>query len=114
MKTIDQRIFTSEAVSNETTVGSTADIQHCWGYSVYLSYTGSTLSGTAKLQASHDGSTWFDLANSGATAQHTLGASGGSNHWNVDGAYYPYVRLSVTTDDANTATCNAWIFAKGV
>ena len=113
MRTNLRTIFDA-AVSNNDTINSTKeDISHLYGYYIEVTYTGATLAGTAKVQTSADGLTWRDAPDSGATAHHSLSASGGNVQWNVDAAYYAFVRVSFTTDDANAATVTGKIYTKG-
>lgn len=114
MKTHYKKLLSAQAVANTTVTSDAQDLSHCLGYVIRLVYAGSSISATAKLQTrmSADDS-WFDLPDSGATASHTLTASGGSNVWYVPDAYYPWVRLSITSADADAATCTAEIAAKG-
>jgi hypothetical protein len=115
MKNLYKQIFTNEVFANETVTSTIEDIRHCLGFMVDLSYTGSSLAGTAKLQFKTElGSSWRDAPNSGDTAHHTLGASGGNVQWYVKDAYAAYVRLAIVSSDADEVTANADIFAKGV
>jgi hypothetical protein len=114
MKTKRDEILTAEVVSNESTTSQAISLQHMLGITIELVYTGATLDGEAKLEYSMDNVTYRDLPDSGDTAKHTLAASGGSNLWQIKDAYYPWIRLSVTTNDTNAATCTAKVYAKGV
>ena len=105
--------FTNEVVDSETTESPSQDLRHAYGYYVDVAYTGASLSGTVKLQTSHDNSTWRDIPNSGSTAHHTVAGSGGNVQWNIDAAHYPYVRISFTEGGAGAATVNAFIYTKG-
>ena len=114
MKIKNDLIMTAEAVTNTTVNSQAIDVSSMAGFTLEIVYTGATLNGEAKLQYSMDNSTYRDLPDSGVTAAHTLGASGGNHLWQVPDVYFPYVRLAVTTANANTATCTARIFAKGI
>ncbi len=114
MRTHYKKLMSAAAVTNTTATSDGQDLRFCLGYSVRLVYTGSSLNGSAKIQARmSEEDSWFDLPDSGSTAVHTLSASGGNHFWHITDAYYPWVRLAVTTADANTATCTAEMTSKG-
>jgi len=109
MKFSEDTIFVDEVVTNETTNGEAIDISHIYGYSVYASWSGSTISGSIKLQASLDNASWIDITSSSQTIN-----SADSYLWNVTDAFYKYFRVVATSDDANAITVNAQFYAKGV
>jgi hypothetical protein len=80
------------------------------GFAVVLTTT-STATGTAKLQATVDGTTWVDLPNSGETANKTVSGAG-SHLWNVSNAFYKAARV-VYTNATNSGTLSVSFFAKG-
>jgi hypothetical protein len=80
------------------------------GYSIALTTTGSA-TGSAKLQATVDGTVWVDLPNSGSTANVAVSGAG-SSVWNVDGAFYKAVRV-VYTNATSSGTLSVTFFAKG-
>lgn len=97
-------------------------IGHFSGYSVSVTVTNqSSYGATAKLQGCNDdgrdstGSSgldnWVDLPNSGATANLTLAANG-TQLWNVDGAFYKWIRV-VSTWSAGSATLDIRANGKG-
>lgn len=106
--------MTAVAVSNTTEYSQAIDMRSMLVAAIELVYTGSSLAGSAKLQYSMDGTTYRDLPNSGQTAVHTLVAAGSNHMWELVNVGFPYLRLAVTTTDADTATCTARTFAKGV
>jgi hypothetical protein len=115
MKIKDDLIMENEAVSNTSANSQEIDMRSMLVASIELVYTGSSLAGSAKLQYRMTPTgTWRDLPNSGETATHTLGASGGNHMWSLTNVAFPFLRLVVTTTDADTATCTARTFAKGV
>lgn len=115
MKNLYKQVFTNEVIADDTVTSTEEDIRHCLGFVVDISYTGSSLAGSAKLQYKlHEDGTWRDAPNSGATAVHSLGASGGNHQWNVSDVYWAYVRVAFISSDADEATVNAHLFAKGV
>jgi hypothetical protein len=60
---------------------------------------GAGSSTTAKLQISVDGTNYADLTDaSGASTQITLGTSGGSNQWQVQGLQAPFLKLVISGD----------------
>ena len=97
-------------------------IGHFSGYSISVTVSSqSSYGATAKLQACNDMgrdsvgssglSNWVDLPNSGSTANIALAADG-TSLWNVDGAYYKWIRV-VTTWSAGSATLNIRANGKG-
>jgi hypothetical protein len=112
MRQVQKLILDAQAITGTSTYTSAAlDLSHCLGFTVLL-VVASTATGTAKLQGSMDGTTWFDLPNSGATAN--IAVSGAGNYlWNVADAFYPYVRVSYT-NSTNSGTLSARINAKGL
>lgn len=109
MKFSQDTIFVNEAVTNETKNSEAIDITHIYGYSVYALWTGSTITGSIKLQASLDNTNWIDIVSSSQTI-----SAAGAYLWNVTDAFYRYFRLVAISDDVNTITVNAQFFAKGV
>lgn len=67
--------------------GTAVDITAAAGGGTHTVTAVSTIAGTIKLQGSLDDSTYFDLSGS---SQSISGA--GTYMWNVDGAYYKYIR----------------------
>jgi hypothetical protein len=111
------RIATKEVLSSQATTGTTAytssalKIEGCLGYCGVITTTG-TLTGTAKIQGSIDGTTFVDLANSGSTAN--VAISGAASYvFNVADAFYNYVRV-VYTNATNTGVITVTLNAKGV
>lgn len=117
MKGIIMRIVTKEVMSAQAATGTNAytsgalKIEGCSGYAGVITTTG-TLTGTAKLQSSLDGTTYVDLPNSGSTAN--IAVSGAASYqFNVADAFYNYVRV-VYTNATNTGTVTITLNAKGV
>lgn len=107
---VDEAIFTNQTVANTTVNSSSFDVSHCIGAVIEAVYTGSSLQGSIKIQASLDNSYWFDFP----VSAHTIAASGGNTQWHLSNLYVPYVRLSVTSTDSDTVTVtHARIYAKG-
>lgn len=84
------------------------NIDYDFGFSVQIVFTGSSLDGSFKLQASNDNTNWTDVTSSTAVSSLT-GTS--SIMYNVDAAYYNYFRVSWTrTGGTGTAnSCKATI-----
>ena len=101
-------LFSSEVVNNETTVSESVSLEHIYGYAVYASWTGSTISGSIKLECSVDGTNWADVTSSEQTI---TGAS--SFLWNEPDAMYKWFRVSATSNDANDITVTAVFCTKG-
>lgn len=89
------------ASANSTSV---ENLEQDYGFCLQIGFTGSALNGTFKLQASNDSSTWTDVPSSSQSVTALTGAS--SAMWNIDGAYYNYVRL-VWTYTSGSGTISA-------
>ena len=122
MRVNNSEILDGYAQSSGSVNSSAFRIEHFAGYSVAITVSGqSSYGATAKLQASNDVgpnasgagsiSNWVDLPNSGATANIAL-ASDGTSLWNVDGAFYKWVRVVVTWS-AGSATLDIRVQGKG-
>lgn len=109
MRVSNDVLFTDEAVQNETTTSEAVEIAHIYGFSVWASWAGSTITGSIKVEGSIDGTNWLEVASSNQTI-----SAASSYLWNISDAMYRYFRLSVTSDDTNTITVNAKFYAKGV
>jgi hypothetical protein len=110
MRISTNQLFNAQAITGTNAYTSDAiplDFLH--GFSVVLTTT-STATGTAKLQASVDGSVWVDLPNSGATANIVVSGAG-SALWNVAGACYKSARV-VYTNATNSGTLSVTFYAK--
>ena len=89
--------------------GTSASLRHANGYALQFIWSaGSTPTGTVKLQASLDDSTWDDITG----ASESVSGSSGSVTFNAPNAFYHYVR-PVYTRSGGTATANAYITIKG-
>lgn len=97
-------ISATDASSNITSIGfNLGDLQV---YSIHADFTGSTLGGTIKLQASNDNSDYVDI--SGASQ---VIASAASHIFNVVNAAYKWVRI-VWTQTGGTGNLTARIVVK--
>lgn len=83
------------AITSADVQSAVLSLLQMYGYAIQAEWTGASLTGTVKLQASIDyqpanpaaNGTWSDIPGS---AQAISGP--GSFLWNVEGAFYPYVR----------------------
>ena len=96
-------------------------IEHIYGYSVQVSFSG-VFAGTFKIQTSNDvGNTpnqvpthWNDLANSSAAV--VAGAYGGEAGimWNVERSFYRWFRIVYTPTSGTGTLTSATMTIKGV
>lgn len=82
------------------------EIKHQMGYSVCVTTVGAG-TGSAKLQASVDGTTFVDVSGSSQNF-----SAAGSLFFNVSDAYYQYFRV-VLTVASGTPTATIKFFSKG-
>jgi hypothetical protein len=81
-----QLIQTKTAASDVNSVAY--DLQDAFRYSVQMTLSGSDVAGTAKIQCSNDGTTWFDVANSSQSITNS------SDYlWSYVDAAYRYMRF---------------------
>lgn len=104
MRVNNTEIFDGYVITTQTS--DAFRIQHFNGYSMGITVANqSGFGATAKLQASNDVgpdgfgggvavANWTDLPNTGATANISLAANG-TSLWNIDGAFYKWVRVSI-------------------
>jgi hypothetical protein len=111
----------SNTVMNQNINSNPVVLNSVYGYSVQAVYTG-TPTGTLKLQCSSDPVAnangimtppvnWNDIADSSYSV-----SSAGIYTWNVNGAFYNFMRLVYTdgSSGASTAVLNATVSVKGV
>ena len=124
MKSNTIQIITNGAMTGTAVINSTpVPLDQIFGYAVQAIWTG-TPNGTLKLQASCDAplnttqtsnggpdavTNWTDIADS----SDMISGSAGSYMWNVDGAYYRYVRV-VYVNTSSTGVLNVQITVKGI
>jgi len=102
--------FFSDTVTNETKVSNACDISSAFGFSVQVAYTGATLAGTVKLEASLDEVNWEEISGTSTAVV----ASGSTILFNQVDTMFPFTRLSIESTNANTITATAKIFTKGM
>lgn len=119
MKFYNNQFITSQPM-NVTSESLPQQLQTSFGYSIQAEYTGTTISGILKLQASDDPNpainaselpvNWSDIADS----SFVLSASG-TTMWNVGQANYSWVRVVYTDSSGGTSDglLTARITAKG-
>lgn len=123
MRVNNAEILDGYSQSSGTVTSSAWRVEHFNGFSIAVTVSSqSSYGATAKLQASNDVgldaqgggvaiANWVDLPNSGATANIALAADG-TSLWNVDGAFYKWVRVSVAWS-AGSATLDMRAQGKG-
>lgn len=123
MRVNNSLILDGYSQSSGTVASTPFRIQHFNGYSISVTVSAqSSYGAAAKLQFSNDEgpdqfgggaavANWTDAANSGATANLALAANG-TSMWNIDGAFYKWVRVFVTWS-AGSATLNVRANGKG-
>jgi hypothetical protein len=111
MRVSNDVLFDAQVVADSSTENSEAvDLKHIYGYAVYASWSGTSITGSIKLQGSADGGVTFaDLA----SLEETINSDSGSVLWNVPDAMYDSFRV-VCTSTANAITVTAKFHAKGV
>ena len=67
--------------------------------SVFVSVSGNTGAVTVTIQASHDGSTWFDLSSK------TYTSTNGNDVWHYS-RHLPFMRTKTSTQSNSTVTTN--------
>ncbi len=100
----NKQILKPMSVSSADVIGQAVSLDTALGFALQAVWPGGIV-GTLKLQGSNDGSVFSDVPNSTQAV-----ASANSFLWNVDGAYYSFVRLyftynsgsGVITSNANT------------
>jgi len=102
--------FFDDTVTNETKTSEACNIESAYGISVRVGYSGASLAGTIKLEASLDSENWEEVSGT-STA---VSAAGGSVFYNISDIFYPFVRLSIQSSNANTITATAKIYTKGL
>jgi hypothetical protein len=108
MRVASDSLFTAEAVASQTKVTETVSLDHLYAYAVWASWSGTTIAGSIKLQASIDGTNWNDVADSSQTI-----SAASTYLWNITEVAYPNFRVSVTADNANVITTTVKFYAKG-
>ena len=94
--------------NNNTVVSDPLTLENMLGFAVQAQWAGGTIAGTIKLEASIGGDEWDDVT--GATQAIT---DDGRVLWNEADVFYKWVRVSLTSDDANNITADVQFFAKG-
>lgn len=101
--------------SNSTVVSPSFDVSCCVVASAVIQFTGSSIAGTFKLQASNKNDVWVDVpASTGAVVSGTI--SGPGNFMITTGAVftsYGLLRLSITSSDADVVNCTIDWLGKG-
>lgn len=106
-QSIKKLLFTGQTVANTTLDSDKIDITNFNGCGIQADLTGAGSTGTIKVQASNNGTTWGDV--SGATA---VIAGAGTHFFNIGSMYHSFLRLRVISTNVNTITCNALAIAK--
>jgi hypothetical protein len=114
--------FTSSGdISNSDLYSQPFKLLNFTGYSIQLTTTGATVTGTFKLQASNDKedgtsntstyvpTNWTDIADSSSTV-----SAAGTVLWNNGNAFYRWVRIVWTESGTATGTVTARAQGKGI
>ena len=101
--TPDTILNAADMTSNQS---ATQQLDQIFGYSVQAVYTGSP-TGTLKLQASNDNTSYVDIADS---SNSITGA--GETMWNVTSANYAYVKV-VYTASSGSGSLTVKFFGRG-
>lgn len=120
MKAMNEQILTASPM-NVNIASAAIDVRFNFGYALQAVYTGSTISGTLKLQGSCDPATgyspiggptnWTDISNSSVVI-----SAAGSQLYNVTDVMYNWVRLVYTDASSGTSdgVLTAIINVKGI
>lgn len=83
---------------NTTVTTSSLALVQVYGLAIQAIYTGTTIAGAIKLQASVNNIDWADIADTSQTL-----SSAGNYVWNLNGTFYPHIRL-VFTDAGSSSS----------
>lgn len=86
------------------------DLSQDAGYSLQIVLSGAALTGSLKLQASNDNSTWTDIAGS---SQAVSGITSANYLWNYDAQYYQHVRAVWTYTSGTGSVVSSKMTTKG-
>lgn len=107
MRTSRSPLNGAQTITNADVASPTIGLDQAYGFAIQAIWTGGSLAGTVKLQASVDGSTWSDISGSSQSI-----SGPGSYLWNVQAAFYAYVR-SYFTYSSGSGTITTWEQTKG-
>lgn len=96
---------------DSSTNSAVEDLSQDYGFCAQIVFTGTGLNGTFKLQASNDNLNWSDIANTSQAVTALTGTS--SALWNIDAAYYNYVRISWTNSSGTGTVTVSKMSVKG-
>lgn len=103
-------MFEDKVISGTVTGASvtyTKAIPHRHEYAVQLKWSGTSITGSAKLQGSVNGDDFVDVANS----EITITENSGNELWAVGGINYKWLRI-VCTSSSGAITFEAWLIIK--
>lgn len=116
-------LIVKNAVMNANINSPAVPLVNIFGYAIQAVYTG-TPNGVLKLQASADSFPYAQVSPQPPTPQNWTDITGTSQTisssgifmWNIDGAYYNYVRLVFTDSSGGTSTAvlNVTVNCKGI
>jgi hypothetical protein len=92
---------------NGSSITYTKSIPHRHEYAAQLKWSGTTISGSAKLQGSINGTDFVDVSNS----EITISANSGNELWAVGGINYKWLRI-VCTSSSGDITFEVWLIIK--
>jgi len=99
-------IISTPVTSGASTASKVIDFELSYGYCVQVVTTGTTPSGTLKVQGSIDEVTWTDISSL------TISAAG-SLFDNKDAIYWPKLRVLYTQASGTNVECKAYLGTKG-
>lgn len=100
MRTVKAQTLQNAVALSADTYSDPVLIDQIWAYAVQAVWTGASLRGTIKLQASIDGTTWSDVSNSSVAI-----TTPADYLWNVTIAAYTYYRVAfIFTSGSGTLT----------
>lgn len=106
MRVVADKVIAAGDLSGSIT-SETIDVRLQYGWSVIAAWTGTSPSGTLKVQASPDGELWVDAGVSSSVSGNT-----GSLFINKEWQFYPYLRV-VYTATSGTGSIDVWFAGKG-
>lgn len=104
-------IVRDERVINGTVNGASVThaetLPHRFGFAVQVKWSGSTITGSAKLQGSLNGEDYEDIENS----EIEITTNSGSWMWNVGAVNFKYLKI-VCTSTTGSITFQVWLVIK--
>ena len=102
------KIIMNTTVTNETKYSDGFPVQDMNGFALQAAWVGTSIAGEIKIESSIDNYTYFELPDSAVSITAT-----GDQMWNVTGVFYKWMRMVVTSSNAQTIQVGVRIYAKG-